>query len=39
MITLQKDGIDKVLHGITTIEEVLRVTRSLQRMEDLVIEV
>ncbi|MGB5217223.1 MAG: type II secretion system ATPase GspE [Smithella sp.] len=39
MITLQKDGIDKVLGGITTIEEVLRVTRSLQRKDDIVIEV
>ncbi len=39
MITLQKDGIDKVLSGITTTEEVLRVTRSLQRMDDIVIEV
>ncbi len=39
MITLQKDGIDKVLSGITTIEEVLRVTRSLQRKDDIVIEV
>jgi len=38
MITLQKDGIDKVMGGITTIEEVLRVTRSLQRMDDIVIE-
>lgn len=39
MITLQKDGIDKVLAGITTTEEVLRVTRSLKRMDDIVIEV
>lgn len=39
MITLQKDGIDKVLSGITTTEEVLRVTRSLQRTDDIVIEV
>jgi len=39
MITLQQDGIDKVLAGITTIEEVLRVTRSLKRMDDIVIEV
>jgi len=39
MTTLQKDGIDKVLSGITTIEEVLRVTRSLQRKDDIVIEV
>ena len=36
MITLQKDGIDKVLNGITTTEEVLRVTRSLNRKEDIV---
>jgi len=39
MITLQKDGIDKVLSGITTTEEVLRVTRSLNRTDDIVIEV
>jgi general secretion pathway protein E len=39
MITLQKDGIDKVLSGITTTEEVLRVTRSLKRMDDIVLEV
>jgi general secretion pathway protein E len=39
MITLQKDGIDKVLKGITTTEEVLRVTRSLNREDDIVIEV
>lgn len=39
MITLQKDGIDKVLSGTTTIEEVLRVTRSLNRTDDIVIEV
>ena len=39
MITLQKDGIDKVLQGMTTIEEVLRVTRSLSRSDDIVIEV
>jgi len=38
MITLQKDGIDKVLSGITTTEEVLRVTRSLNRKEDIVQE-
>ena len=38
MITLQKDGIDKVLKGITTTEEVLRVTRSLNRKEDIVQE-
>ena len=38
MITLQKDGIDKVLGGITTTEEVLRVTRSLNRKEDIVQE-
>ena len=38
MITLQKDGIDKVLNGITTTEEVLRVTRSLNRKEDIVQE-
>jgi general secretion pathway protein E len=39
MITLQKDGIDKVLAGLTTTEEVLRVTRSLNRKDDIVIEV
>ena len=38
MITLQKDGIDKVLKGITTTEEVLRVTRSLNRADDIVLE-
>jgi general secretion pathway protein E len=38
MITLQKDGIDKALNGITTTEEVLRVTRSLNRKEDIVQE-
>ena len=39
MITLQKDGIDKVLNGVTTTEEVLRVTRSLSRKDDIVLEV
>lgn len=39
MITLQKDGIDKVLTGITTTEEVLRVTRSLHRKDDIVLDV
>jgi general secretion pathway protein E len=38
MITLQKDGIYKVMNGITTAEEVLRVTRSLNRKEDIVAE-
>ncbi|HBL52620.1 MAG TPA: type II secretion system protein GspE [Syntrophaceae bacterium] len=38
MITLQQDGIQKVLSGITTTEEVLRVTRSLARNEDIVQE-
>jgi general secretion pathway protein E len=38
MITLQKDGIDKVLAGLTTTEEVLRVTRSLNRKDDIVLE-
>jgi general secretion pathway protein E len=38
MITLQQDGIAKVMEGITTIEEVLRVTRSLNRKEDIVAE-
>ncbi len=27
MVTLRQDGIDKILHGVTTIEEVLRVTQ------------
>lgn len=39
MITLQQDGIQKVLAGITTTEEVLRVTRSLARNEDIVQEI
>jgi general secretion pathway protein E len=38
MITLQKDGILKVMRGITTVEEVLRVTRSLNRKEDVAVE-
>lgn len=38
MITLQKDGILKAMKGITTVEEVLRVTRSLNRKDDIVIE-
>jgi general secretion pathway protein E len=38
MITLQQDGIQKVMAGITTAEEVLRVTRSLARKEDIVQE-
>jgi general secretion pathway protein E len=38
MITLQQDGIRKVLAGITTTEEVLRVTRSLNRKEDILQE-
>ncbi len=38
MTTLQQDGIYKVLAGITTAEEVLRVTRSLARKEDIVQE-
>ncbi len=36
MITLQQDGIKKVLAGLTTAEEVLRVTRSLPRNDDIV---
>lgn len=36
MTTLQLDGIQKVLSGITTPEEVLRVTRSLARKDDIV---
>jgi general secretion pathway protein E len=39
MITLQQDGIYKVLAGITTTEEVLRVTRSLNRKDDIALEV
>ena len=35
MITLQQDGIQKVLKGITTTEEVLRVTRTIKRTEDV----
>jgi len=41
MITLQQDGIQKVMRGITTTEEVLRVTRTLKRTEgvdDIIIE-
>ena len=38
MITLQQDGIQKVMAGITTTEEVLRVTRSLARKDDIVQE-
>lgn len=38
MRTLQQDGIQKVLAGLTTAEEVLRVTRSLGRKEDIVQE-
>ena len=38
MITLQQDGIQKVMAGITTAEEVLRVTRSLSRKDDIVLE-
>jgi general secretion pathway protein E len=33
MLTLREDGARKVLEGVTTIEEVLRVTQ-----EDLVVE-
>ena len=36
MITLQQDGIKKVLAGLTTAEEVLRVTRLLPRNDDIV---
>ncbi|MBN1473746.1 MAG: type II secretion system ATPase GspE [Syntrophaceae bacterium] len=35
MITLQQDGIQKVMKGITTAEEVLRVTRTINRAEDV----
>ncbi len=38
MITLQQDGIQKVLAGITTTEEVLRVTRALARKDEIVQE-
>jgi general secretion pathway protein E len=38
MITLQQDGIQKLLAGITTTEEVLRVTKSLSRKDDIVQE-
>jgi general secretion pathway protein E len=38
MITLRQDGIQKVMAGITTTEEVLRVTRSLNRKDDIVQE-
>jgi general secretion pathway protein E len=38
MITLQQNGIYKVMEGITTVEEVLRVTRALNRKEDIVVE-
>lgn len=39
MITLLEDGIHKVLAGITTTEEVLRVTRSFNRKDDIALEV
>jgi hypothetical protein len=38
MSTLVQDGARKVLEGITTIEEVLRVTRVLNRTANVVIE-
>jgi len=38
MITLRQDGIQKVMAGVTTTEEVLRVTRSLNRKDDIVQE-
>jgi general secretion pathway protein E len=38
MITMLQDGARKVLDGITTIEEVLRVTRILRREADVEIE-
>ena len=38
MITMLQDGAGKVLNGITTIEEVLRVTRILRREADVEIE-
>jgi len=28
MVTLQEDGVRKILNGMTTIEEILRVTHS-----------
>jgi len=38
MSTLVQDGVRKVLEGITTVEEVLRVTRILNRNSNVVIE-
>ncbi len=38
MSTLVQDGARKVLEGITTVEEVLRVTRVLNRNSNVVIE-
>jgi len=38
MSTLVQDGARKVLEGVTTIEEVLRVTRVLNRNANVVIE-
>jgi general secretion pathway protein E len=38
MSTLVQDGARKVLEGITTIEEVLRVTRVLNRTANVVLE-
>ena len=38
MITLAQDGTQKVLNGVTTVEEVLRVTRILKRETDEDIE-
>jgi len=35
LITLQQDGIQKVMKGIKPTEEVLRVTRTLNRTEDV----
>jgi general secretion pathway protein E len=38
MINLVRDGANKVLSGMTTVEEVLRVTRILKREMDADIE-
>lgn len=34
LITLQQDGIQKVMKGITPTEEVLRVTRTIKHTEN-----
>jgi hypothetical protein len=35
LITLQQDGIQKVMKGITATEEVSRVTRTLKHTKDI----